>query len=141
MGMRRGTSIWPPALAMSVAALAMGGWAFLWPGGFYHDFPYPGASWVSTLGPFDEHLMVDFGSALIGLGLIVLIAAWKRSVQALRVAMAGYVAFGALHFAYHLGTLEAFGAASAAAQATALLTLVVVPALVLYATRTRGEES
>lgn len=126
---------------MGVAALAMGGWAFLWPGGFYHDFPYPGAAWVSTLGPFDEHLMVDFGSALIGLGIIVMIAAWKRSVEALRIAMVGYVAFGALHFGYHLGTFEAFTTASAMTQATALLTLVVMPALVLYATRARGESS
>ncbi len=126
---------------MGVAALTIGGWAFLWPRGFYQDFPYPGASWVSTLGPFDEHLMVDFGSALIGLGLIVLIAAWKRSIQALRIAMVGYAAFGALHFGYHLGTFEAFSAASAITQATALLVLVVVPALVLYTTRTRGEKS
>lgn len=126
---------------MGVAALAMGGWAFLWPRGFYDDFPYPGAAWVSTLGPFDEHLMVDFGSALIGLGIIVLIAAWKRSVEALRIAMVGYVAFGALHFGYHLGTFEAFTTASALTQATGLLALVVVPALVLYATRARGEES
>lgn len=111
--MRRETSIWPAARVMGVTALAMGGWAFLWPGGFYEDFPNPGAAWVSTLGPFDEHLTVDFGSALIGLGIIVMIAAWKRSVEALRIAMVGYVAFGALHFGYHLGTFEAFTTASA----------------------------
>jgi hypothetical protein len=113
----------------------LGGWAFLWPRSFYADFPIPGAAWVSALGPFDPHLITDFGAAQVGLAAIVLVAVWRRSLEALRIAMGGYVAFGTLHFAYHLGTFEAFTTASALTQATALMAVVLVPALVLYVMR------
>jgi hypothetical protein len=139
--MRREKSIWATTAIMGAAVALPGGWAFFWPRSFYDDFPIPGAAWVSTLGPFDEHLMTDFGSAQIGLALIVLVAVGRRSMEALRIAMIGYVGFSVLHFAYHLGSFEAFSTASALTQATALLTLVMVPGLVLYATRAKGEES
>jgi hypothetical protein len=105
----------------------------------YDDFPIPGAAWASTLGPFDAHLITDFGAAQVGLAVIVLVAVWRHSLEALRIAMGGYVAFGALHFAYHLGSFEAFTTASALTQATALMAVVLLPAFVLYATR--GETS
>lgn len=138
-GMKRERSIWVTAAAMGGVLALLGGWAFLWPGSFYADFPIPGAAWVSTLGPFDAHLITDFGAAQLGLAVIVVVAVWRRSLEALRIAMGGYVAFGALHFAYHLGSFEAFTTASALTQATALMAVVLLPAFVLYATR--GETS
>lgn len=133
--MRRERSIWVTATLIGITLGLLGGWAFVWPRSFYDDFPIPGAAWVSTLGPFDAHLITDFGAAQVGLAVIVLVAVWRRSLDALRIAMGGYVAFGVLHFSYHLSTFEAFTTASALAQATALMAVVLVPALILYATR------
>src|SRR5215210_5301308 len=47
---------------LSLGELAVGIWALFLPRSFYEDFPSSGREWVSTLGPYDEHLVRDVGS-------------------------------------------------------------------------------
>ena len=49
-------------LVLAVSALTVGLWALLVPRSFYDDFPLPGRAWVSTLGPYNEHLVRDVGA-------------------------------------------------------------------------------
>lgn len=53
----------------------LGAWGFFFPAGFFEDFPISGANWVSTLGEYNEHLMRDYGSAQVGLGLAAVVVA------------------------------------------------------------------
>jgi hypothetical protein len=46
-------------LVLAATPLVGGLWALLFPRAFYDDFPLPGADWVSTLGPYNEHLVSD----------------------------------------------------------------------------------
>jgi len=92
----------------------------VWPMRFYDDFPVPEAGWVSTLGPFNEHLARDFGSSLAGLGVIAVLAGLSNSRAAVRGVMTGFVLFGVPHLVYHLTTFDEFSVASALTQLAAL---------------------
>ncbi len=64
---RRG---WIRAGLLFLAATTLNGslWALPFPRSFYEDFPLPGRDWVSTLGPYDEHLVRDYGALNLALG-------------------------------------------------------------------------
>ena len=129
------------ALTSAAGAMALGAWAFFFPEHFFINFPVAGSHWVSTLGEFNEHLMRDYGSAQLGLALAGLMAATRSGSNGLVSVMAGYVLFGVLHLGYHLTTFHHFTHGSAAAQATALTTFVVIPLVVIRATRARVDRS
>lgn len=118
-------------IAVGVATSILGAWAFVFPQSFFEDFPIDGAHWVSTLGHFNDHLVRDFGSAQIGLGIAAILVALKKSSAGISAVMVGYVAFGVLHLGYHFTTFGLFPSGSAAAQAVALALFVVIPFAVL----------
>lgn len=118
--------------------LLMGAWAFFLPTGFFDDFPISGAGWVSRLGDYNEHLMRDFGSAEVGLGLAAIVAGVRRSRNAMVAVLSGFVVFGALHFGYHMGTFGVFSTMSAASQAGALAAFIVIPLILLWGLRSRS---
>ena len=120
---------------LGVATLLQGVWAYLAPTHFFDEFPVAGARWVATLGDFNDHLMRDFGSALVGLGVIAVLAAASGTVPAVRAALVGYVAFGVPHLVYHLTTFSEFSAASFALQIGALLLFIALPIGLLVALR------
>ena len=114
---------------MVVAGMAtlMGAWAFAYPRGFFDDFPVQGAAWVSTLGEFNDHLLRDFGSAQVGLGIAGLVAARAGALEAIRPILIGFAVFGTLHLSFHLTTLGEFTIASWTSQIAALVTFVGIP--------------
>lgn len=116
-------------------AVVQGLWAFFQSEGFYEDFPIEGAAWVSTLGPFNEHLTKDVGAALLGLGMAAVAAARSASIPGIRAVAAGFAVFGLAHFGFHLGELHHFTAGSAMAQVVSLAALVVLPVGILAAVR------
>jgi len=132
---RTKTATWHWATALGVGAVVQGLWSYLFPQGFYDDFPLPGLDWVATLGPFNEHLTTDVGAGLIGIGLAAVIAARRRSVEGTIAVMAGFTAFGAAHLIFHLGRLAPFSPGSVAGQLISLSLLVVLPAAVLASLR------
>jgi hypothetical protein len=113
----------------------MGLWAFFFPAGFYDGFPVSGADWVSTLGEYNEHLMRDFGSAEVGLGLATIWAGARRSRDAITAVLSGLAVFGVLHLGYHVGTFGLFSTVSAVSQATALIVFVLIPVILLWGLR------
>lgn len=102
------------------------------PAGFFQDFPISGANWVSTLGEYNEHLMRDYGSAQVGLGLAAIVVGARRSRTGIVAVLWGLVIFGSLHLGYHLGTFGLFDTISAVSQATALATIIVIPLVLLW---------
>lgn len=114
-------------------AVIQGLWAFFWSERFYEDFPVGGAEWVSTLGPFNEHLTKDVGAALLGLGIAAITVARSGSIPGIRAVAAGFAVFGLAHFGFHLGELHHFTTGSALAQVVSLVALIVLPAGILAA--------
>lgn len=118
-------------VVFGAATVALGVWGFFAPESFFEDFPIRGADWVSALGPFNEHLVTDFGSAEIGLGIAAIGVGWFRSAEGAVSVLAGAIIFGVLHLTYHLDTFKEFTTASAASQAVALSLFIAIPTVLI----------
>ena len=79
-----------------------GGWAVVDPGGFYDDYPGFGRHWVSTQGPYNEHLVTDAGAGFLAVGVVLIVAAmWGRRV-AVQIAALALIVHSVPHFIFHL---------------------------------------
>ncbi len=100
MSVKQGTRI--GLVVLGLQALLPGAWATASPRGFYNDFPGFGAHWISTDGPFNEHLLRDFGALNLALAVLALLAAlWMTRQLAIATAVSILV-YGVPHIAYHL---------------------------------------
>jgi hypothetical protein len=122
---------------LALTPLLVGLWATLTPRGFYDHFPGGGHSWVSAVGPYDEHLVRDVGALYLGsLVLLGFAFVWleRRLVQA---ALVSYAVAALPHLIYHLTALDGFSTGDAIAEIAGLALNVVLP-LGLLATTTDG---
>ncbi len=90
----RGNGLRIGLVLLAATALRGGFWALFLPRLSYGDFPFPGRDWVSALGPYNEHLVRDYGATNLALGGLLLFAAVlleRRLVQAALVAWLVYV--------------------------------------------------
>ena len=124
-----------PALVVLAVPLAwVGFWATLAPRSFYDDFPGP-SSWVSPLGPYDEHLVRDVGAfqlALLAVTLFAIVTLDRRVVQAALVAT---IVGGLPHLIYHLTTTGALSTRDNVLSLIGLALPVVIAIVLLPRTR------
>jgi hypothetical protein len=92
---------------LAILAVFVGLWAAAFPHSFYSSFPGLGLHWVSSDGPFNEHLIRDVGALYLGFAAAAVAAMFSRSAVAGRVVGVGWSLFGLLHISYHLGLPEA----------------------------------
>jgi hypothetical protein len=88
--------------------LIPGGWAASAPESFYTDFPKIRSAWVSSDGPFNEHLIRDVGAFFLALGVLAALAAISGRMTAARLAGVAWLVFGAVHAAYHFTHLHVY---------------------------------
>src|SRR3712207_9413892 len=94
-------------LLFLVATPLVGGlWALLFPRAFYEDFPLSGSAWVSTLGPYNEHLVRDYGALNLAMGVLLVAAAAYPERRLAQVALVTWLVFEAPHFVFHLGQTQ-----------------------------------
>lgn len=91
---------------LSLSALMVGLWALFSPRSFYEDFPSPGREWVSTLGPYNGHLVVDVGAMYLALGVLLMAAAVSLGRELVRVSLVAWLVFAVPHSVYHAATLH-----------------------------------
>jgi hypothetical protein len=91
-----------------VVELPVGLWSLISPTGFYQDFPGFRSGWVAMDGPFNEHLLRDFGGLNLALAALLIGAAVIGTTAVARLAAVPALLFGAPHFFYHLGHLGHF---------------------------------
>ncbi|MEQ0558382.1 hypothetical protein ABJI51_04810 [Amycolatopsis sp. NEAU-NG30] len=91
-----------------VVEAVAGGWPLITPTGFYQDFPGFRTGWVAMDGPFNEHLLRDFGGLNLALAATLLGAAVIATTATARLAGLAALLFGVPHFAYHLGHVAHF---------------------------------
>ncbi|CAN5465830.1 hypothetical protein BH20ACT15_BH20ACT15_09080 [soil metagenome] len=132
----------PIRFVLIFVALSMGlvaAYILIAPRGFYDDFPAGSSAWVSALPPFNEHLIRDFGSAGLGLGVLAALAAWwmdRRLVQAAAIAL--FVG-SAPHTIYHFTTTEAYSTSDNVASLGGLVLQTLLPLAVLYLASGRSQ--
>jgi hypothetical protein len=131
---RRVRRTWLRIGLMFVAATPLSGgiWALLFPRSFYDDFPLPGSDWVSTLGPYNEHLVRDYGALNLAMAVLVLAAGVLLERRLVQVALITWLVFEVPHFVFHVGQTHHFSAGSNLAQLGGLALLIVLPLVLLF---------
>lgn len=127
-------------LFVAAIPLAGGLWALLLPRVFYENFPLPGRQWVSTLGPYNEHLIRDYGALNLALAVLLVSAAIYLERRLVRVALVTWLVFATPHFVFHLGQTHHFSTTSNAEQLGGLGLLVVLPLVLLFLTTHRESQ-
>ena len=102
------------------------------PARFYEDFPLPGREWVSTLGPYNEHLVRDYGALNLALAVLLVSAAVYLERRLVRGALVTWLVFATPHFVFHLGQTHHFSYGSNLEQLGGLALLVVLPLFLLF---------
>lgn len=121
---------------LGLNAALVGVWAGAFPLSFYRDFPWPGAHWVSALGPYNEHLVRDVGGLYLAL-LVLSVATLRR--PALRTTAGGaWLIFSAEHFLWHAFHLDVFPRFHQVASMAALSLPLLLAVLLLLPGRAAG---
>jgi hypothetical protein len=132
-GAMRGPLVRLGLAGLAFVALELGVWATVAPHSFYNSFPGGGRHWVAVDGPYNEHLMRDFGGLNLALALLT-IAALVVGTRALVATAAGaWLVWSVPHVAYHAANLGVYGTSDQVANMFTLSLAVVIPALLLWA--------
>jgi hypothetical protein len=124
-------------LVLALTPLSGGLWPLPFPRSFYEDFPLPGRGWVSTLGPYNEHLVVDYGGLNLAIGVFLIFAAVFLERRLVQASLVAYLAFAVPHFVFHAGQTHHFSFGDNLAQLGLLGFLVLLP-IVLLPLRNHG---
>lgn len=117
-----------------LVAAQIGFWALLAPQSFYDGFPGTGRAWVAADGPFNEHLIRDFGALNLALLVVLGWAAVKLTRELVQLAAAASLVWGIPHLLYHafntdvLSTSDAIASLAGLAVAAAFSVMLVVVA-------------
>jgi hypothetical protein len=129
-------------LVLALTSLELGVWATLAPHSFFNSFPGGGRHWVAADGPFNEHLVRDFGGLNLALALLLIVALVVGSRLLVTTAAGAYLLFAVPHFLYHLFNLQVFDTGDKVANVFSLALSVVIPiAVIASAQRTRPASS
>jgi nucleoside-diphosphate-sugar epimerase len=123
-------------LFLALPALQIGVWATAAPQSFFNSFPGGGRHWVAVDGPFNEHLIRDFGAMNLAMAFLLLVALVAGSRLLVTTAAVSYLLFAVPHYAYHLANLQVLDTADQIAVVVSLGLSVLIPiALIVSATR------
>jgi hypothetical protein len=116
-----------------VQGLIVGAWAAAWPRSFYDDFPGGGRAWVAADGPYNEHLVRDFGDLNLALAVVTLVALIASTRVVALAAALGWIVYQAPHLVYHLRHLDLYDTTDQVLNVAALAGALVLPVIVLVA--------
>ncbi len=120
---------------LAVSALPIGVWAVIAPRSYYDNFPGFGRAWISPDGPYNEHLMRDFGGLNLAIGIFTVCAAvWILRPMVIAAALA-WMAYSVPHVAYHALNTHHYDTADQIGVLAGLLLAPVVAVVLLVAAR------
>lgn len=120
---------------LGVPGLLISAWILLAPRSFYDDFPGFGNPWVSPDGPFNEHLLRDYGASQLALVVLTVCAlVWFTKPLVISTALAWLVA-STPHLVYHLLNLDQYETADKIGIGGSLVLPPILALVVLFAAR------
>ena len=93
---------------LGLIGLQIGVWASLAPRSFYDDFPGGGRTWVAADGPYNEHLVRDFGALNLALTAVVIVALLTGARIAILCAALAWFVYSVPHLVYHARHLHVY---------------------------------
>jgi len=113
-------------IVLALTALPLGAWAVFAPRSYYDDFPGFASPWISADGPYNEHLVRDFGALNLALGVFTVCAAiWLLRPMVIAAALA-WIVYPLPHITYHALNLDHYETVD---QVGILAGLVLAPAV------------
>jgi hypothetical protein len=125
---------------MAVADGLVGLWASVSPRAFYDTFPGGGRMWTAVDGPYNEHLVRDFGALNLALAVVLAFGAVTLGPTVVRAGAWAMIVYSAPHLVYHLRHLDLYGTGDKIGNVFALSLNVLVPVVVLVLARHLGAE-
>ena len=124
----------------AVMNLALGTYAAVAPHHFFEHFPGAGRNWTALDGPYNEHLMRDYGALNLALGVVAVCALVFASRDLLITAAVAQIVYGVPHVVYHLAHPSRIGDTSDQVGAIGglLFNIVVAVVLLVYAFNPRS---
>jgi hypothetical protein len=117
---------------LALGNVQVGVWATFAPRSFYDDFPGGDRSWVALDGPYNEHLVRDFGATNLAIGLLTIAALiWLTRALVVTAGLA-WIAYGVPHLVYHLRHLDVYDTGDQVANVIALSLAPLAGAVVVY---------
>lgn len=107
-------------------------WGVMAPGHWFDNFGW-NRPWAGALGPFNEHLVLDFSLSYLALSLLLLAAAVWLTKGLLRLSVTLWLLFALPHFAFHWHHMTPFQPADTALILGSLGIQVIVPLVLLFA--------
>ena len=124
---------------LAVAAADVGVWALAAPRSFYEDFPGGGRSWVSAVGPYNEHMVRDIGGLNLALAFLLVVAAVLLERRLVIVALAAYLVNAVPHFIFHVSHMDELSTGDQVGQTVSLALGVLLPLALLPLARARRD--
>jgi hypothetical protein len=118
-------------VSLAAPVIVIGGWALLAPRSWYDNFPIDTANWISSLGAYQEHLVRDFGSLYLALGLLLLFAAVVLDRLLVQAVLGVSLVFQVPHLIFHAANTEPFSAANNAVNLVLLAIGMLVTVVLL----------
>lgn len=130
--MRTSTAARIVLVLMAVPSAVIAVWSLVAPRSFFDDFPGLGAAWVSPDGPYNEHLLRDYGATLLGLVVLAICAfVWISRPLLLTTGLVWLVAW-LPHLGYHALNLDPFPADQHVALVASLVITPVLAVVLLF---------
>ena len=82
------------AILVGLQFAVVGAWAMVDPRSFFDT--------LATFQPYNQHLLQDLGAFQVGLGVVLLLAAWRPRASGLAIALLGVGVGAALHALSHV---------------------------------------
>ncbi len=117
--------------ALLLVGLPVGAWAAISPRSFYDDFPGGGRAWVAADGPYNEHLVRDFGDLNLALAVVTVVALVTLGRAVVLAAAGAWIVYSLPHLVYHLRHLDLYDTSDKLANVTALALALVLPLVIL----------
>src|SRR3712207_2419813 len=95
-------------LFLAASGLGVGLWPLPFPRAFYEAFPLPGRDWVSALGPYNEHLIRDYGGLNLAFGVLFLFAALFPQRRLAQASLVAWLFYAVPHFVFHASQMHHF---------------------------------
>ena len=124
-------------IVLGVGNIPIGLWAAFAPRSFYDDFPGFGREWVRVDGPYNEHLVRDFGALNLALAVVTIAAAITLARPLVIAVAIAWLAWGVPHLVYHSRHLDVYETSDQVLNVVLLTALPVLAAAVLVLTLRR----
>ena len=118
-------------LLFAALSAELGVWAAFFPRHFYAHFPGGGRAWVSPDGPYNQHLVRDFGHYNLAFAVLFVGAAVTAYRPLRQLVLVAYLVQAVPHLVYHARHLSVYGSTDQALNMVSLSLAIVVPLVLL----------